>query len=386
MCDISPFMVMSLSFVAWWQWEIHNFKMRCCLAALLAVIAVTLAAADPLASRHEWATARAARAAALFPSESERARSAPLGGRSGNVSRVLTGYSWIENMWFDGTGNLFVADLYQGKVLRLRRDPATLNVTTQDWLAIPGTDRVLGITDSPVVGHVYVNVMLTNKTNFVAQMSCTQPDTWTVAVEQPLNGNGLAYNPVTGWLYAPYEGRFLPDAASIMAANVSRATGIASAPAHFFQKTMTCSDGAFVDVPTQMLYISTSVGREVLVYNVSSAADAGSSAHTFVHKYKPPGFWAMDDICVTHDLPKSNTQRDAIMFGVDWLMGAVRYFRADGSSTESTTLCSGFHHATSVRVPKGPGWEGRNAVFMSTGGLDTHATTTGEVYEVFLPA
>ena len=52
--------------------------------------------------------------------------------------------------------------------------------------------------------------------------TCSQVDASTeaagsfaVVVAIPSNGNGLAFNPTTSWLYATFEGDFLPDLAAI---------------------------------------------------------------------------------------------------------------------------------------------------------------------------
>jgi len=300
-----------------------------------------------------------------------------------NVTAVITGYPWLENLWFDGTGNLFASDLYHGRVLRLTRDAATGAVDTQVWFG-PIDGRVLGIAASPLPGHVAVNVMYYNGTNFVALLSTSTPFVTSVISYIPQNGNGLAYNPTTGWLYSTYEGDFLPLMGEIFAMRVDNSTGVAPGGANVFQNLMFCTDGAFVDVPTQQLYISSSVGHEILVYNVSNAATANTSAATFVKKFHPKDFLSLDDFCVTHNLPRGRAPASPpTVFAVDFVEGVVRYFAGDGSGG-STTVGKVPHFGTSVREPVGPGWAGRNSVFVTTGTLNKTGTEAG-LYEVFLP-
>jgi len=61
---------------------------------------------------------------------------------------VATGFTWAENLAFDGVGNMWVTDNVRGELWRIYRDGNSYS--KQHWLS--GFHRLLGMAVNPVPG------------------------------------------------------------------------------------------------------------------------------------------------------------------------------------------------------------------------------------------
>jgi DNA-binding beta-propeller fold protein YncE len=302
---------------------------------------------------------------------------------TGNITRIADGFAWLENLWFDGDGGLYASELWEGRLWRWTRDPATGVVNKTLWIS--GWERVYGIAASPYPKTILVVAVYNATASGLSIVSTERPQNHTRLAWTPKPGNGLAYNPRTGWVYTCNEGDFIPLLSEMMATNALTGGLNSDDTATVFQDEMIAADGAFIDVAGQQLYVTSSVLAEIYVYDVHNASTAGTSTHTFSHQYHAPGFWSLDDLCVSRDLPRGVRPRgDAtpFIFAADFIAGAVRSFNASGAG-DSTTWAGGFHAVTSVRQGRGRGWEG-NSVFVTEGGTTNKSKTDRGLWEVHL--
>jgi hypothetical protein len=305
---------------------------------------------------------------------------------TGNVTQIATGFAWLENLWFDGAGGLYATDVYKGRLWKWTRDPVTRAVTQTLW--VDGAwHMALGVSASPIPNTILVVAVYNGTVDGdgagISIVSTEYPNNHTRLAGTPKSGNGLAYNPATGWVYTCNEGSFIPFNSEVMSVNAFKALANLSrgvpAQAGVFESLMTTADGAFVDEQAQLLYLTSSALHEVLVYDIANASTAGVDGNaTFLRSYFAPGCWSLDDLCVSYNLPSGHANSsDPYLFVADFLAGALRSFDAAGTESTLATWASGFHALTSAREGRGPGWEG-NSIFVTEGGsLDPTATDRG---------
>jgi hypothetical protein len=119
-----------------------------------------------------------------------------------SVSVIADGFTWVENLAFDGRGAAFVSDLAHGTITRL-----ALNATTQTYdktLWASGFKKVLGLSVDPSAPHIMYAVgdSLDGKP-FVAIVGTDEPQQIKILIPDLGNGtgNGLGVYHANGLVY-----------------------------------------------------------------------------------------------------------------------------------------------------------------------------------------
>lgn len=119
-----------------------------------------------------------------------------------SVSVIADGFTWVENLAFDGRGAAFVSDLAHGTITRL-----AFNATTQTYdktLWASGFKKVLGLSVDPSAPHVMYAVGDTlDGKPFVAMVGTDEPQQVKILIPDLGNGtgNGLGVYHANGLVY-----------------------------------------------------------------------------------------------------------------------------------------------------------------------------------------
>lgn len=260
----------------------------------------------------------------------------------------ITGFTWAENMAFDGKGNLFVSDTDVGAVYRI-----TLSAdgsTYEKYKHISeGISKINGLAMGSNPNILYGSAKLKpSRTNWLIEINTNTPNDFRPLVELPVLGNGLAYNNETGILYTTNEGNFLPGNGKVFLIDiVNNSTSVVA-------EDLEGADGCDIDLLRQYLYISEVLGGRVIRYQINP-----DHSITELLRYFAPSMKMLDDFC----LSANGSQ----IYGADYKDGRVVVFNSDGSSRRGTVLMENLLNPTSVRFSVGSGFNS-SVVFVSEGG------------------
>lgn len=288
---------------------------------------------------------------------------------TGNLTLLADGFTWAENLWFDGFGGLWVTDDMAGKIYKLTRTNWTAPVTKTLWLE--GFKNALGLQNvfgQPNLMLAVVKLPDGKCTSFDGKSSNTNggalitfdintPNNYTVAICTPVLGNGLSVNTANGkgTIYSANEGDFIPTKGIVFESNPR------TEMSQTFDSNLDAADGVFLDQMTQTLYISEVLKGMIRVYNVSGGQK------TFLNQYNGPSCKMIDDFCIAYTTPTGTNSSSPFMFAADFWNGNVVAFAADGSGP-GTILATGLQSPTSVRQGRGVGWDNPRSVFVTEGG------------------
>lgn len=287
---------------------------------------------------------------------------------SGNLTLVADGFTWAENLWFDGAGGLFVTDDMAGIIYKLVRPSGTGKATKTPWIS--GFSFCLGLYSVFNRQHQMYAVVkfnpkagqpLCNGSSYgIIRFDTRTPNTYVQAACTEQIGNGLAVNTANGrgTIYTASEGNFIPGRGLVYDIDVQ----VAPARVATLADKLTAADGAFLDQRTQLLYVSEVLTAEILVFNVSARPIA------LVARYKAPGCKMVDDMCIAYVSPTTaRPSARPFLYAADFWAGSVVAFAADGSGA-GTVLATGLQQPTSVRQGRGQGWNNPRSLFITEGG------------------
>ena len=228
------------------------------------LLALALLAASP--------TNGAAAAAAISPI----ALPGPVPPLPPNVTVVAGGFSWIENLCFDGNGSMFASERLRGQLLRIRGadDPDQDGEYVTDVLLDGVWSLLLGcaVDEARHPGYVFFVGKLLNGTYALAAVPTAAPEAWQVVATTPdgFCGNGIRIHEKTGKLYTSSEGNFLPGGGAVFEVDLSQPWGTEAAAARVVGSHLWASDGLWIDQQRDVLYVGLLFTAEVWTYSLST--------------------------------------------------------------------------------------------------------------------
>jgi hypothetical protein len=211
-------------------------------------------------------------AATLAVATGEAAPPPPL---SANVSVVASGFSWIENLCFDGAGgSMFASERLRGQLLAVNGTAGGGYTTTVllegMWKLLLGC--VVDSTRFPDI--VFVVGELLNGSHVLAAVPVRAPSRWAIVALTPHCGNGIRIHEATGLLYTSTEGTFLPGSGAVYEINPSvRPWG---GQAKVIGQGLEPADGLWIDQALATLYVGLLPSSKVWTYNLTSRTVLGT--------------------------------------------------------------------------------------------------------------
>lgn len=280
---------------------------------------------------------------------------------------VVSGFSWAENLVFDGFGSLFVAESVRGEIwkINLCNDGKEYCSTIQ---LTDGISSVGGMQIPPDGKTIYAGATLSDGTPVLIStpahpMGASNFTVITKTVHQP---NGVACDWSTNVLYYTFEGT-TTGGGYLMGVDLE--TGVEST----LYPGLDGADGAWFDASTNLLYVGLLTDKTIMLFNVS---EPSTSPAFLVGKY--PGLSvALDKTHMLDDITLYRTAQtvtnnfgSTVLLGADWLGSQLQQFNLDGTEVKSIPPPAGidsFFQVTSVRWGKGPGFD-PNSVYITEGG------------------
>lgn len=276
----------------------------------------------------------------------------------------VDGFSWAENLAFDGLGSLFVSDVTTGKITRIYLCGDEYCKTTH---LSEGIDSGGGLAVSLDGQTLYAGVTLSDKSKAVIRTS-TSPaadgleSSWTLVAETPHKPNGMSADWSTGTLYCTHEGMSGDEDGVVFTVNIATAEILS------LTDSVEGADGCWFDPARSMLYVGKLMTLEIWAYDTKNKKDMGfftgaSSLKKIAHM--------LDDITLQVNGTNSADVGKTMFFGADFMGKQILSFSLDGSIVDSVPVDASLalQTPTSVRFGKGPGFCGESIYITEGGGL-----------------
>lgn len=280
---------------------------------------------------------------------------------------VVPGFSWAENLVFDGLGNMFVSDSIRGELWKINLCKNGTDYCNTFHLN-DGFSSFGGLQVSPDGMTVYAGATLTDGTFVVVTTptNAENAESYTIIAKTKKQPNGMACDWNTQTLYYTNEGS---PSESGMLVGVDLKTGAES----ILFSGINGADGAWFDAPTNLLYVGLLTDKKVVVFNVSNPV---SSPDFLVREF--PGLSTvlgathmLDDITLLSTTDSAHLG-STVLLGADWLGSELQQFTLDGTAVQSIPPPAGidkFFQLTSVRWGRGPGFDPSSVYVTEGGGL-----------------
>jgi sugar lactone lactonase YvrE len=260
------------------------------------------------------------------------------------------GFTWAENLCFDGRGNLFVSESSRGELWRIALCANQTAYCGEVWLTGLSPQ---GLAASPDGLFLLAAVKLDDKSYAISNVSTTNTGEYSIVSRIKHEPNGLAVDWDLNMLY--YTGT---ADGTMTAINLKTFAQV--------DCRVSSANGAWLDSQNKLLYIGELFSKTVHIFNVTEGGDCASLGVYSALSELGRGH-LLDDI--TLESTSNPILHSTILYGADYSGKSVRRFSLDGleSSVVAPPPEVEFFEVTSVRRGKGPGFDS-GSLYVSEGG------------------
>lgn len=274
---------------------------------------------------------------------------------------IFEGFSWAENLAFDGRGGLFVSDAVKGELWKIQFNETSSVYDGRIFLK-QGATQFGGLAITPDGLTMYAGAILEDESMAIIKASTAIPLKYEIVMVTPHLANGLAADFKRGVLYFTDEGAGEDFDGSVMALNLkTKEMGVV---AH-----VKSADGCFFDATNDKLFIGELVSKKVSVFSVSDGPITLDSSNVALSE-GVNSLHVMDDLTLDREgLTNMEDVKKTVIYGADWTGRKIQRFTLDGTSVSEVTVPEEvkLKEPTSVRWGKGVGFDS-NSLYVSEGG------------------
>lgn len=266
----------------------------------------------------------------------------------------IAGFSWAENLAFDGLGGLFVTESVRGEMWRIALTGGNYSAAIH---ISKGFKQFGGLAPAPDGQSIYAAAVFEDGSNGIIRTSTAAAgsgeQSYAVIAKDMANlNNGMALVPAQQALYGTCEKGTL--------VRVDIATGTQT----LVTDSLSAPDGLWYDEASALLFIGELYTKRMVVYDVStgglSEPFAGASSLSSLH--------LLDDLTLVGAVDKANLGATMIA-GADWSGKQIITFSLDGSVIRTVPAPVDLYEPTSIRRGKGPGFDSSSFYVTEGGGL-----------------
>jgi len=285
------------------------------------------------------------------------------------------GFSWAENLVFDGLGGLFVSDAVLGEIWKIELCNATAYCGSV--YISEGIKQAGGMSVTKSGDTLYAGVTMDDDSKAVI-MSTAGAGTYDVLVGQLKHQpNGMAFDEARGILYVTDEGKGSEEGGTLLAINV------ATKEQTLIKDQIPWADGCWYDSETDLLYVGELLSMKIMVFKIDDISGLAVYMTEYEGLNSSGKISMLDDITVARR-GSSADGSDTFLFGADWTGKKLKMFRVDGQDiTTIDTPGVDLYEPTSVRWGSGPGFD-PNSIYVTEGGGATKHQDKRRVFQVKL--
>lgn len=291
----------------------------------------------------------------------------------------IAGFSWVENLIFDGLGKMFLSEWRQGKIYSVSLCTNGTEYCTEKWLDTDDFEHICGLattTDGKQLyaGVTFVTDVEAEKYGIISLSTVDKTNTYSVLTYLPYMPNGLQLDFVRNVFYFTDEGMSSDIGGTLNMYDISSGT------LSIIKNHIDGADGCWLDRANSRLYVGLVMKKSVLVFDTQT--------NTLISEY--PGLSELSILHQLDDLTLYSTSTasadDTMILGADWMDKNVKLFNLKGSNITEINVDESLnihklYEVTSVRWGMGPGFD-TNSIYVSEGGGLTKDTTSRRVLQI----
>jgi len=290
----------------------------------------------------------------------------------------IDGFTWAENLVFDGNGNLFVSDTVKGEVYKIELCQNATSYCKSVYLH-GGLKGIGGMQVSEDGNTLYAGVTMDDKsTSIISAPTTTKvgPGAYSVLLKTTHQPNGLAFDSIHNIFYYCDE-----KSESIYAVNAVTNTE------SVLKSDVKGADGLWLNTNNGKLYAGELYSKKIHVFDTIST-DSPAYVGVF-NGLSSLGLGSMmDDITIANPSPAISSPAIEQLYGCDFLGKSIQLFALDGSTVKTVDISAAtngavtsLYNPTSVRYGKGPGFD-KSSLYITEGGGITKRTTNRRVIQL----
>ena len=292
----------------------------------------------------------------------------------------IEGFSWVENLIFDGLGKMFLSEWRQGKIYAVTLCNNGTEYCVDKWLDTDDFEHICGLSTSSDGKELYAgvtfNTEIDNEKYGIIRLSTVErnSNTYSVLTYLPYMPNGMQLDFNRNAFYFTDEGGGSDIGGTVNMYDIN--TNSLS----IMQNHVDGADGCWLDRVNNRLYIGLVMKKNVLVFDTESnklvGEYTGLSELSALHQ--------LDDLTLFST--SSTTIDDTMILGADWLDKNIKLFNLKGTNITEINVDESLdihklYEVTSVRWGVGPDFDS-NSIYVSEGGGLTKGTTSRRVIQI----
>jgi sugar lactone lactonase YvrE len=291
------------------------------------------------------------------------------------------GFSWAENLAFDGIGGLFVSEAIRGEIWKIELCNNGTAYCGSVYIT-DGLKQAGGMSFTKDGATLYAGATMDDDSKAViVHQTAAGAGSYEVLLgglkHQP---NGMAFDEANGVLYVTDEGKGSDEGGTLLAINV------ATREQTLIKDHIPGADGCWFDPSTGLLFVGELLSMRVMTFKVDDATGLAVFVGEYEGLNSSGKLHMLDDLTVARRGAAGGDGSDTLLFGCDWTGKELKMFRVDGTeiSTVSTPGID-MYQPTSVRWGAGPGFD-PNSVYVTEGGGVTKHQNKRRVFQVKIDA
>lgn len=290
---------------------------------------------------------------------------------------LFPGFSWAENLVFDGLGSMFVSDAVTGELWRLSLCQNRTEYCGE--IHYQNSHEIIqfgGLEVTPDGLTLLAGVTFADKTKGLISLPTQTPrGDYEILATTKNQPNGLSCDWSRYNCYFTDEGTGSEEGGSLTSINLN--TEVETV----VKTSIPGADGAWIDVATKKLYVGELVSLKIAVFDLSEETPV------FLGEFEglsslPKGRHMLDDLTV-YSVSADKDVAKTVLLGADWTGRSIQMFSVDGSKISEVALPDGIalYEPTSVRWGRGPGFDA-SSVYLTEGGGATARVTNRRVIQI----
>lgn len=287
----------------------------------------------------------------------------------------VDGFSWAEQLVFDGRGNMFVSEAIRGELWRIHLCEDNSDTYCSEIYLNEGFNQFGGLVVSPDGLNLYAGATLDDGSYALISTPTTGNSTYSIILATAHQPNGLVGDFKRNVLYYTDEGTGSPEGGTLRRIDLDTETD------SIVKDHLDMPDGLWYDESAELLYVGMLLTMKVSVFDLKGGEPV------IVDSY--PGCDSLDNVKHMLDditlLSESNTENPSKtqVLGADWTGRSIQQFSLDGKYIHNVPTPEGItlKEPTSVRWGSGPGFDAKS-LYVTEGGGVTPRQTNRRVLQI----
>lgn len=283
------------------------------------------------------------------------------------------GFSWAENLVFDGLGGLFVSETIRGELWKIQICANNTMYCGSIYLKDEKIMKIGGLSVTNNGEYLFAGVTFNDNTYGIISITTTNANGKYNILIKNLNKqpNGMAFDEYNNILYCTDEGEGNHGKGTLLGVDIITKNKI------IIKNDIPSADGCWFDIENNLLFVGELLSMKIMVFEISNGIAK------YINEYE--GLHSSDFLSMLDDFTvykSNNILENTVLIGADWTGKQIKLFQLNGKNIKSiSTPGIEMYQPTSIRWGKGYGFD-PNSIYVTEGGGMTKQQTNRRVFQV----